>query len=137
MIFYLVITLILKQTMITIRRNVFETNSSSTHTITIIPNDGNEYYIQYGDLITEKERNKNILRLAKSEFGEHSIEYNEFLEDLEIAFKKYRSAWNDEELPLTPQEYIELDNYLECDVEDYTTKSGDRITIICKYGFDY
>lgn len=122
---------------IQVRNNVFETNSSSTHTITIVPDDGNEYYIYYGDLITEKERNENILRLAKSEFGEHSIEYNEFLEDLEIAFKKYRSTWNDKDLPLTPQEYIKLDSYLECDVEDYTTKSGDKITIISKYGCDY
>lgn len=138
MIFYLVIILILIQTMITIRRNVFETNSSSTHVITIIPDDGNKYYIYEGNAITEEERKKIILDLAKGSFGETSEEYKLFQTDFETAFNMYRNKWDYYDYPLSKQEYIEFfDNDFEFNIENYTTKSGDKITIISKYGFDY
>jgi len=91
---------------IQIRQGVFETNSSSTHSMTICSKEdyekltNGEFLIDwYGTLVSNTQEN---------------IE-NEEIKDLNT--------------------YLE-DEYLESFVTNYTTKSGDEIVIFGKYGRD-
>ena len=112
----------------TVRKGVFETNSSSTHSVTIMSaedykrwEDEMLYYNYYEDILLTKEEFYESIR---KEYPEDSIE--------EIMKK----AVNYSDFGKTFEEFHESD-YLEVDVTNHTTKSGDEIVIICKYGNDY
>ena len=121
--------------MIQIRRNVFETNSSSTHSIAFATK--SEF---------EKWRNGELLyrdgRRDKSQF---------MTEDEAIAYAKssryYSGELNDtstiskEELYEILREYdiYDYDNWgydYETDVSHYTTPGGEEIVAVCYYGYD-
>lgn len=89
----------------TIRIGVFETNSSSTHSISIMTKEEYENW----------EDNSNI-------------KYNPY-EDV------FRENEEEEDDLFTYDQYVE-DEYLEVDINHYTTKSGEEIVIICKHGYN-
>ena len=120
--------------MIKIRQNVFETNSSSVHTMTITDNDTYEKWI-----------NKELLYIDEDEYwclgdtdfdsktenfvsAERAIDlYEQIIEDeyhpsFEEIFKTY-SQWLNS--------FDELYNY----EENYTTKNGEEIVVFGKHGY--
>lgn len=128
--------------MIQIRRGVFETNSSSTHSITIAPeSDFNKWkngdvYLNDGWWSSSEDPNKDKTFLTKDEainlLG--SYEYYKRNEDL--------NDMNDEELNevfgdwdiYTFENY--WDDYLEDYETHYTTEHGDDIIVFGQYGYN-
>ena len=91
----------------TIRRGVFETNSSSTHSITIM---SEEDYDLWGDeWLLNTETDKLVHKDSVTE--------------------------DDDDYHIQTKEGF-FDTNLETDENYYTTKSGDNIIVICKYGYD-
>jgi len=89
----------------TIRRCIFETNSSSTHSLTIVSAEDFEKW-QNGDLLLDR---------WNDEFVQKTEEDNDDLE--------------------TYDQYMDED-YLEIFKDTYTTKSGDKVVVFGKYGYD-
>lgn len=86
-----------------IRLGIFETNSSSTHSIVICTDEEFEKW-KNGELVYDGDKS---LIPPTEDNPEYENNYDEF------------------------GEYAEV-----CHTE-YTTKSGDKINIICSYGYDY
>ncbi len=121
-----------------IRRNLFESNSSSTHSVAIMSNDeytewlnGNKWLCRgnwlYRNLPNPPERgklyNKDDVRSFISQIGE--TENNYYSEDelfYDNDFESY-DIWSSNE-------------YLEYEDEEYVTSSGEKIIVCCKYGFE-
>lgn len=129
--------------MLQIRRNVFETNSSSTHSITMCSKDdydrwdSGEVYLNEGwwhkDNESEYKDKKFVTRdeaidIIKCSGGD--IEYdNEYYE----SFDKYIA----EEYEIyTSDEYFE-NEYLELFKDSYTTDSGETVVAFGLYGYEY
>lgn len=129
--------------MLQIRRNVFETNSSSTHSITMCSKDdydrwdSGEVYLNEGwwhkDNESEYKDKKFVTRdeaidIIKCSGGD--IEYdNEYYE----SFDKYIA----EEYEIyTSDEYFE-NEYLESFKDSYTTDSGETVVAFGLYGYEY
>lgn len=126
----------------TIRRGVFETNSSSTHSITIIDKDtynewkleNNCYDFDTKKIISKEERFKFLIFSLFFDSYDLSSDY--------IYEKEIQNYFDDnkgyEQVPLTYAEYNDTleDCELENDVNNFKTKSGDEIIIICRYGRD-
>lgn len=106
--------------MIQIRRNVFETNSSSTHSITICTEDeyqmwkrGEVYWSRYSEKFVSKEDVEEGFKKSRND------DFNDYLYDEGLyTFDRY----ND----------IEMETY----EEHYQTKSGDKIIAFGYYGYD-
>lgn len=135
--------------MISVRRNVFETNSSSTHSITMCSEDKYNKW-KNGELlyerwegkfytkaeIIEKAREKKNKYLKEKEDGKTIYHYQE----------KYINANTDEELYKV--EYDEEDgdyytydrfwDYIDYETfeEDYTTENGEIVIAFGYYGYD-
>ena len=123
-----------------IRRGVFETNSSSSHSLTMCTE--SEYdawgegkvllYTGYGDYIGEEpEENHFYTREQAIEFEKHR-EYKPLncnLSDKEINEFLYSHGW------YTCDEYFD-DEYLETFEETYTTPGGESVIAFGKYGYD-
>jgi hypothetical protein len=90
-----------------IRRGIFETNSSSTHSLTIVSAED-----------FEKWKNGELLFDKWSEVFVQKTDSNQDYEDLE-----------------TYEQYMNED-YLETYRSTYTTKSGDKVIAFGKYGYD-
>lgn len=90
-----------------IRRNVWETNSSSTHSITMCSKEEYEKW-KKGEL---------LLNYWRDDFVEATEENKEDEDN-----KTYDEYWEDE--------------YLEGYEDSYTTKSGEEIIAFGKYGYD-
>lgn len=106
--------------MIQIRRNVFETNSSSTHSLTICSRDeyqdwvdGKCYWSRWSESFVSKEE-------VEEEFKKSSYDdFDEYLIDEGLyTFDRYDD--------------IEMETY----EESYKTKSGDEIIAFGYYGYD-
>lgn len=138
--------------MISVRRNVFETNSSSTHSITMCSE--NEYdKWKNGELLFDR---WNCCFVTKKEIIEKAkIKQKEFFkrkEEGDIIYhyqEKYINAKTDEELYNV--EYSEEDddtyytydnfwNYIEDEYEtfenDYITEKGEKVIAFGYYGYD-
>ena len=139
-----------------IREGVFETNSSSTHTITICSEKtfdewtkedsdivyvGDSYDFSFNgrDFATKEE----VLELAKEDNAKRIAEGKEPLYDVEHFFDPdaNSSSWSSESQAAecgvyTFEEWRE-DEYLEIYLEDYTTENGDKIVAFGKYGTQY
>ena len=95
----------------TVRKNVFETNSSSTHSVTIM---SLEDYKRW--------ENENLYYDFNNEvFVTHDEMIEKYLVENDL------TEMDDED---------SLDDFLEVDTTNHTTKSGDEIVIICKYGYN-
>lgn len=125
----------------TIRANTFETNSSSTHSLIILTEeeeqklDSGELYLstKYNtDLITKEEAYKIFLKAMEIDNYIQDPEYS-----LEENIKDYLENCDDRyELPCSLDNWTSED-YLAIDTNHYTSPSGDKLVIICKYGNDY
>lgn len=129
--------------MIQIRQGVFETNSSSTHSITIAPeSDFNKWkngdvYLNDGWWSSSNNSNRDKTFLTKDEainlLG--SYEYYKRNKDL--------NDMNDEELNEVFRDWdiYTFENYwsdyLESYEERYTTEHGDVVVAFGQYGYDY
>jgi hypothetical protein len=141
--------------MYAIRKHVFETNSSMTHSLVICENDE---YAKWVESYDSKDKETGYLFcMDTSEFCPYkeAMEYNVkclkerlesdyLLEDVtEETIEKYANGeigiyeLTDDayELFVTKDEW-ESDYYYEVDDFEYTTKSGDKITGFCYYGHD-
>ena len=125
--------------MITIRRNVFETNSSSTHAVAILPKDVYEklkadhdlwYHEKYGLCTTEKV--KELLPEFLSSYGKE--EYADESKDPDFDFKQFVYDYADDWYWI--DKYEDNECYYEEDVHEYTTKGGEKLVVICNYGHD-
>lgn len=122
--------------MIQVRQGVFETNSSSTHSITmctknefnewvdgkIYRNDGCWYdstsVLKDKDFLTYDE----AIELIKSSKYYKPMKEDENVDDY---FKKYEIY-----------SYNNWGEYYETDVTNYTTPNGEEIVAVCYYGYD-
>ena len=119
--------------MIQIRKNVFETNSSSTHSLCICTEDEYNKW-QKGELLYNGWSNKfatkaEVLKLIR-ECKYISTEDLEGKTDNEIL-----NEFAGEVDYYTESSYWESD-YLEDFCESYTSPRGDNIVVFGKYGYD-
>ena len=114
----------------TIRRGVFETNSSSTHSISIVSKaefdkwgDGELLFERYGEKFYTQE--EAIQKLKDSGY----------YKDLDFSDEDaVNEAFTDSDL-VTYDEFMD-DEHLETFVNSYTTKSGDTVVAFGRYGYD-
>lgn len=122
--------------MIQVRENVFETNSSSTHSLVMCTDSeyakwakGEVYYCEYfpykADKSLEKESNfyteeeaKTVCKSAGIDWDEDEDGYSERIEHF-----------------VTLDEFCDTD-YLEVEEYSYTTPKGEKIQAVAKFGYD-
>ena len=123
----------------TIRANIFETNSSSTHSMIILTEEeynkleSGELYLNDDEVIT-KEEAKNIFL---KDMNKDKYEYDDNL-SFEENIKNYLDEFEyySGEYPQSLENWKEEDE-LESDTNIYISPSGDKLRIICKYGTNY
>ena len=126
-----------------IRRGVFETNSSSTHSCTIMMKDDydrwkrDELYLfdgiphhypeecrpEVGKMYTKEE----VIEFLKAYNKSHGYDDNDY-EDYEV----FEDDRRDEEF----KKYDDESN-LEEDYTTFTTPGGETVIALCEYGYDY
>lgn len=146
-----------------IRRGTFETNSSSTHSITMCKEsdfdkwkNGEMYYCQEdGKFYDEEERNKII----KQQIIEHKADYKDgkyIYKGISVEYKDINKLYTEEnlseiteeevqdylendfdyyEIPLTYEQWDECFDYEKYD-DAYTTESGETVVAFGYYGMD-
>ena len=116
-----------------IRRGVFETNSSSTHSITLCSKedydkwDRGEMLLADGDNFVTKE--EAIEELKKNTW------FNKYNTDFDFTDKEAISEALTDNDYKTSEQYFE-DEYLETFESTYTTKNGETVVAFGKYGND-
>lgn len=132
-----------------IRRGVFETNSSSTHSLTICSaeefeawKDGELLFDDWGEeFVPAFSLDDSHKKMAKEEYENNKDEFSKDWKDLtENAknkyYKKYVATHNlIKNYAKTYNDYMH-DYDLETFVSSHTTKSGDKIVVFGKYGYD-
>ena len=117
-----------------IRRGVFETNSSSTHSITMVSSEdynkwqNGELFYCDGEFITKENAIKELKDdnyFIKSH-PDFDFEDEEALEDVlyDWEYYTYNKYWN------------KYENYYETYANTYTTKNGEEIIAFGYYGMD-
>ena len=113
---------------LSVRKGVFETNSSSTHSLTMCSEDefdqwknGKLLYDSYNEELISKEEVFNIYR--ENEY------YNDKTDD-EIMDKIY------EEREFLTFDQFASDEFLESYWDSYTTKSGEKVVAFGQFGYD-
>lgn len=119
--------------MIQIRQNIFETNSSSTHTMTITDNQTYEKWIK-GELLYIDEDDSWYLE-EDTDYNLETFVSKERAIDLyeQIVEEKYHP--NFEEIFKTYLQWIHYCDELYNYKEEYTTKNGEKIVVFGKYGY--
>ena len=127
----------------TIRNNVFETNSSSTHNVSVFYTEDYEkfrngellYNPESDELITLEEGIEilleNLTEESKIKVLNDKLMYCEIIDS-------YTAELENIEIP---KFYKELFDYyyndLETDINKFTTRSGENLIIMCRYGYNY
>jgi hypothetical protein len=129
-----IIKVIKEDIMRVIRKGVFETNSSSTHSITLC---SKEEYDKWnnGELFLDKSWRAEKKFITKEEAIEKlkNNKYNSY-DNLDFDNEeKIVEAMRKEEL-YTPEDYF--DEYLESFESTYITKSGEEVIAFGQYGYD-
>lgn len=133
-----------------IRRGVFETNSSSTHSITICPQETYNKWLNgtvlYNDwdnnFIESKELTPDDYERAGQQYENYKGKYYKSWEELnDNERKEYTTAYvlknkNDYGKYLTYAEWCHQYGDLERYSERYTTQSGDKIIAFGYYGYN-
>lgn len=134
----------------TIRNSTFETNSSSTHCMCIIPDkywsdwENNKLYFMrytYGDENKKLLEENNGSRLFTEEFlkAKDVLKEAPKEEDFEDP-DEFEEAYEEWHYDNEDGDFITCDGWdnieLEGDHEEYTTESGEILHILCKYGYD-
>ena len=127
----------------TIRNNVFETNSSSTHNVSVFYAEDYEkfrngkllYNPESDELITLEEGVEilldNLSEESKIKILNDKLTYSEII-DL------YMDELEDIEVPKFYKELIDsYYNDLETDITEFNTKSGEKLIIMCRYRYNY
>lgn len=133
-----------------IRRGVYETNSSSTHSLTMCSEEEFEQW-KNGELLFDEWGSESFVKAnslsnddkkyAAQDYENHKDEFSEDWSDLsESAKEKYYTKYAKEnnivdEDAKTYEEWQYSSN-LETFVDRYTSKSGDKIVAFGKYGYD-
>ena len=138
--------------MLQMRKSVFETNSSSTHSITMCTQDEYSSWVN-GDVLfndgwwsadnTSEFKNK---KFVTREQAEDIIKKEKFYDGEDISKRsddELSESYDDEdaeyhdEYPLyTFKSYLAHNEYLEYFEQDYTAPSGDVIVAFGSYGYD-
>lgn len=142
-----------------IRRNVFETNSSSTHTLAICTEDEYKDW-KDGKLLFNKWNEtfvKNSINITKQDKVEAEERYNtykgkyykdwselteaerdEYIYNYIAQQRRQEKSLSFEEDGLTYQEFMQNCNNdgLETETSHYTSPSGDKLVITCAYGYN-
>ena len=128
-------------TMIKIRLKTFETNSSSTHSIVVLNENEqllfnkNELYIDpYSKDFKNKDEYYKDLEKGFELYNEDNPEnvFKNLDEFLDSDF--YYNNKNEFIVPF--EEYLESED-LEVDRHEYITPKGEKILIVCRYGYGY
>ena len=126
----------------TIRNNVFETNSSSTHNVSVFyaedykkfKNNELLYDPESDELITLEEGVEillnNLSEESKIKILNDKLTYSEII-DL------YMDELEDIKVPEFYKKLIDFDYNLETDITEFNTKSGEKLIIMCRYGYNY
>ena len=124
-----------------IRNKVFETNSSSVHSLIICTDEeyeklnNNKLYINnFEEFITSEEYKKILIDfyLEDNNIKEEVTNYDDFYDKYNFELNKFKEE-NKWRVPYTLDEWI---GDLETNTYQYITKSGDDITIVTKFGYD-
>ena len=132
-----------------IRRGVFETNSSSTHSLTMCSEDEFEAW-KRGELLFKRWEEKfvkptqlsdNDKRDAEEEYGYTKDDYWKDWDDLsseekEKWYAKYATTHNLKDYSAKTYDEYMRNGDLETFVQRYTSKSGDKIVAFGEYGYD-
>lgn len=133
-----------------VRRGVFETNSSSTHSLTMCSEEefeawkrGEVLFQEYGkgNFISATKLSEHDKKMAQEDYEENKDDFQKDWNDLsEDAKQKYYTKYakeNDiiDEDAKTYDQYMR-DGDLETFVQTYTSKSGDKIVAFGEYGYD-
>lgn len=132
-----------------IRRGVYETNSSSTHSLTMCSEEEFEQW-KNGELLFDEWGSESFVKAnslsdddkkyAVQDYENHKDEFSKDWSDLsESAKEKYYTKYAKEnnivdEDAKTYEEWRHSN--LETFVDRYTSKSGDKIVAFGKYGYD-
>ena len=121
-----------------IRLGIFETNSSSTHTMVIMPEEdfnkwrtGEILKYKWDNTFVSKEEADGIINKLKKDYAK---EYNVNIEDIKC-YELNEDSRYDEKLALTYDDFNDWQN-LESEINYYTTKSGEKLIIICWFGYE-
>lgn len=120
--------------MIQVRLGMFETNSSSTHSLIITTREEYDKLLS-GEYLIDRCSEKIVPRAeAVKEIEENWPTWHE---DLKGMFEEptIEDAFREDSDFDTLEHYMN-DDYLESYEEEYTTPSGDRIVVFGKYGYD-
>lgn len=129
--------------MINIRRKVFETNSSSTHSICMCSKDEYDLFVK-GKLFA----NNSWIFDSRSEFADKNLVTKEEIIDIynksEVHCHEVEELveFNDEQFAnyIDDEGFYTYDNYFSDYLEDffaeYTTPSGETVVAFGEYGFD-
>ena len=127
----------------TIRYNVFETNSSMTHSITIMETDMYQEWINDNNLCYDENSLSLISKSERNQLVKNNIIYYRKRFHPELLLNKITDEEIEDELissyydyPMTYSEFKDRTNDYEVDTNTFTTKSNDKYTIICYYGHD-
>lgn len=127
--------------MIQIRNGVFETNSSSTHSITMCMESdydkwiaGELYWDRWNEKLVSKDTVDKFIKEAKNDFREENPEYIEGDKDWECRFEDY--LYYDKDFAYySYDEYCDRIEY-ETYVDTFTTPSGEKVVSFGYYGED-
>lgn len=132
-----------------VRRGVFETNSSSTHSLTMCSEEefeawkrGEVLFQEYGEenFISATKLSEHDKKMAQEDYEENKDDFQKDWNDLsEDAKQKYYTKYakeNDiiDEDAKTYDQYMN-DGDLETFVQRYTSKNGDKIVAFGEYGY--
>lgn len=135
-----------------VRRGTFETNSSSTHSLTVCTEEefnkwihGKLMFDTYNDVLVEvntkisdeqKEYAKEYYEKSKGSFWKSWEQLSE--EEIEAWYVKYMNDYNKVDMYryLTRDQFLYDYSSLESFTERYTSPSGDKLVVFGKYGYD-
>lgn len=116
-----------------IRPNIWESNSSMSHSCIILPKylsekwkNNDDAYHYHGEILTSEELKKRLVEDERIDINEADDEdaWQEIIDELK---------WDE---IFTYQGWTDV-FYDECDETEYVTEHGDEIVIHCKYGAHY
>ena len=128
--------------MISIRRNVFETNSSSTHSITMCMESdfdkwkkGELYWDRWNNKLVSKEEVDKKVQEWKEKFIAKNPNFDENDEDWKEQLEDYI---NDDKTYYTYEEFNDY-GYLEYETykTEFVTSNGEKVVSFGYYGNDY
>ena len=126
----------------TVRRGTFETNSSSTHSITMCMEsdyekwkNGEMYWHRWNDELVSKEEVEKEMAKLREEFIAYNPDFDENNEEWKEKLEQYI---NEDKMYYTYEEFNDYD-YIEYEtfVDTFETPQGEKVVSFGYYGSDY